>query len=113
MNVNPRQDSIPLTPWGDEVIQLRSHNIQSQIDLNCTVGIEGSFQWVWSGPVVGMSRQILADANRTSSITLTQLSAESAGTYIYTATYDPRSLPMGVNTGAIGSRILTLQFESR
>ena len=88
--------------------------MQSQINLTCTVEIEGSFQWVWSGPAnVSVSQQVFADANRTSSITLTQLSTDSAGTYNCTATYDPQSLPIGASTSAIGSRILTLQFESK
>ena len=113
MNVNPRQDLIPLTPQDDEVIWLQSDNIQSQIDLTCTVEIEGSFQWVWSGPAaMSTSQQVLANTNRTSSITLIQLSTEFAGTYTCRATYDPRSLPLGVTTSAIGSRILTFQFDS-
>ena len=114
MNTDPRQDSIPLTPQDNEVIRLQPDNIRSQIDLTCTVEIEGSFQWVWSGPAaVGMSQQVFADTNRTSSIALTQLSTDSAGSYNCTATYDPRSLPMGVSTSAVGSRIITLQFESK
>ena len=113
MNVSPRQDLIPLTPQDNEVIRLQSDNIQSQIDLTCTVEIEGSFQWVWSGPAaMSMSQQVFANTNRTSSITLTQLSTEFAGTYTCTATYDPRSLPLGMTTSAMGSRILTLQFDS-
>ena len=75
--------------------------------------IDGSFQWVWSGPSVDMSKQVFADTNRTSSITLTQLSTDSAGTYNCTATYDPQSLPMGMTTSAMGSRIFTLQFEGK
>ena len=113
MNVNPRQGLIPLTPQDDEVIRLQSDNIQSQIDLTCTVEIAGSFQWMWSGPAaMSTSQQVLANTNRTSSITLTQLSTEFAGTYTCTATYDPQSLPVGVTSSAIGSRILTLQFGS-
>ena len=98
---------------GDEVRQLQPDNVQSQINLTCTVEIEGSYQWVWSGPAAEGAPQILADTNQTSSITLTQLSTDSAGTYNCTATYDPRSLPMGMSTSAVGSRILTLQFESK
>ena len=112
VNIDPRQDSIPLTTQGDEVIQLQPDNVQSQINLTCTVEIEGSFQWVWSGLAAEGVPQVLADTNRTSSITITQLSTDSAGTYNCTATYDPRSLPINVSTSAIGSRILTLQFES-
>ena len=114
MNVNPRQDSIPLTPQDDEVILLQSDNIQSEIELTCTVEIEGSFQWVWSGPaVVNLSQQAFANTNRTSSITLTQLSTDSAGTYDCIATYDPRSVPLGMSMSAMGSRTVTLQFESK
>ena len=113
MNVNPRQDLIPLSPHSNEVIQLQPDDIRSEINLTCAAEIEGSFQWVWSGPAaMSMSQQVLANTNRTSSITLTQLSTEFAGTYTCTATYDPRSLPMGVTSSATGSRILTLQFDS-
>ena len=109
----PRQDSIPLTSQGDEFIRLQLNNMQSQINLTCTVKIEGSFQWVWSGPAaVSMSQQVFADTNRTSSITLTQLSTDSAGTYICTVTYDPQSLPMDVTTRAMGSKTFILQFQS-
>ena len=103
----------PLTTQGDEVIQLQPSNVQSQIKLTCTVEIEGSFQWVWSGPAAEGVPQVLADTSRTSSITITELNTDSAGSYNCTATYDPQSLPMGVSTSAIGSRILTLQFESK
>ena len=103
-----------MTTQGDEMIQLQADNIQSQINLTCTVQIEGSFQWVWSGPVaVDMSQQIFADTNRTTSITLTQLSTDSAGSYSCRAVYDPQSLPMSVTTNANGSRTITLQFESK
>ena len=113
VNLSPRQDSIPLTPEGDEGIQLQPNNIQTQINFTCTVEIEGSFQWVWSGPTVDMSQQVFANTNRTTLITLTQLSADSSGTYNCTVTYDPQSLPMGETTSAIGSRIFTLQLESK
>ena len=111
---NARQDSIPVTSEDGEVIQLQSDNIQSEIELTCTVEIEGSFQWVWSGPAtVSTSQQVFGNANRTSTITLTQLSASSAGTYDCTATYDPRSVPQGISTSAMGSKTVTLQFESK
>ncbi len=113
VNLSPRQDSIPLTTEGDERIQLQPNNTQNQINFTCTVEIEGSFQWAWSGPTVDMSQQVFANTNRTSLITLSQLSADSAGTYNCTAMYDPQSLPMGETTSAIGSRIFTLQLESK
>ena len=114
VNANARQDSIPLTPQGDEVMLLQSGSIQSEIELTCTVEIEGSFQWVWSGPAaVSLSQQVFANTNRTSTITLTQLSTDSAGIYGCIATYDPRSVPLGMSTSAMGSRTVTLQFESK
>ena len=112
VNSNPR-DSIPLIPQDNEVILLQSDDIRSEIDLTCTIEIEGSFQWVWSGQAaMSISQQIFANTNRTSTITLTQLSSGSAGTYDCTATYDPRSAPLGISTSAMGSRSITLQFES-
>ena len=109
-----RQDSIPLTLQDGEVIPLQSDNIQSEIELTCTVEIEGSFQWEWSGqPALSTFQQVFADTNRTSTITLTQLSASSAGIYECTAMYDPQSVPLGMSTSAMGSRLITLQFESK
>ena len=113
VNSNPR-DSIPLIPQDNEVILLRSDDIRSEIELTCTVEIEGSFQWVWSGPAtVSTSQKVFANTNRTSTITLTQLSSGSAGTYDCTATYDPRSVPLGMSMSAMGSRSVELQFESK
>ena len=80
VNYTPRQDSIPVTTQGDESIQLRPDTIWSQINLTCTAEIEGSFKWVWSGPGVDDS-QVLTNTNRTSSITIPQLSTDSAGMY--------------------------------
>ena len=111
---NPRQDSIPVTSQDGEVILLRSDDIRSEIELTCTVEIEGSFQWVWSGqPAMSTFQQVFANTNRTSTITLTQLSSGSAGIYECTATYDSRSVPQGMSTSAMGSRTVTLQFESK
>ena len=103
MNYTPRQDSIPVTSQGDEVIDLGPNSILSQINLTCTVEIEGSFEWVWSGPGVDISQNVLADTNRSNSITIPQLSTDSAGTYSCLAMYDPQSLPMGVTSSANGS----------
>ena len=113
VNYTPRQDSIPLTTQGDRSIQLGSNNIQSQINLTCTVEIEGSFEWVWSGPGVDNSQNVLADTNRTSSITIPQLSTDSAGMYSCLAMYDPQSLPVGVTSSANGSTSFTLLFDSK
>ena len=113
VNSNPR-DSIPLTPQDNEVILLGPDDIRSEMELTCTVEIEGSFQWVWSGlPAMSTFQQVFANTNRTSTITLTQLSSGSAGIYECTATYDPRSVPLGMSTSAMGSRTVTLQFESK
>ena len=111
---NARQDSIPVTSQDGEVIMLQSDNVQSEIELTCTVEIEGSFQWMWSGPAtVSTSQQVFANTNRTSTITLTHLSSGSAGTYECIATYDPRSVPLGMSTSAMGSRTVRLQFGSK
>ena len=113
VNYTPRQDSIPLTTQGDRSIQLGPNNIQSQINLTCTVEIEGSFQWVWSGPGVDDSQKILTNTNRTTSIIIPQLSTDSAGMYSCLAMYDPQSLPVGVTSSANGSISFTLQFDSK
>ena len=113
VNYTLRQDSIPVTTQGDESIQLGANSIHSQINLTCTVEIEGSFEWVWSGPGVDTSQKILADTSRTSSITIPQLSIDSAGMYSCQAMYDPQSLPMGVTSSATGSISFTLQLERK
>ena len=105
------QDSIPLIQDGG-LIEFGPNNIQSDVSLTCTVEIEGSYQWVWSGPGVNDPQQSLFDTNRTSYITVAQLSTDSAGEYTCQAMYDPRSLPMGVTSSAVGSRTFTLQFQS-
>ena len=111
---NARQDSIPLTPQDGEVILLGPDDIRSEIELTCTVEIEGSFQWVWSGPAaISTFQQVFANTNRTSTITLTQLSSGSAGIYECTATYDSRSVPLGMSTSVMGSRTVELRFESK
>ena len=111
---NPRQDPIPLTSQDGEVILLQSDDIRSEIELTCMVAIEGSFRWVWSGlPAMSTFQQVFANTNRTSTITLTQLSSGFAGIYECTATYDPRSVPLGMSTSAMGSRSVELQFESK
>ena len=113
VNYTPRQDSIPLITQGDRLIQLGSITIWSQINLTCTVEIEGSFEWVWSGPGVDNSQVILANTNRTSYITIPQLSTDSAGMYSCLAIYDPQSLPVGVISNANGSISFTLRFDSK
>ena len=113
VNYTPQQDSIPLITQDDGSIQLGPNNIQSQINLTCTAEIEGSFEWVWSGPGVDTSQKFLADTNRTSSITILQLSTDSAGMYSCLAVYDPQSLPMGVTSNANGSISFMLGFESK
>ena len=113
MNYTPQQDSIPVTSQGDEVIDLGPNSILSQINLTCTVEIEGSFEWVWSGPGVDISQNVLADTNRSNSITIPQLSTDSAGTYSCLAMYDPQSLPMGVTSSANGSISFIFEFESK
>ena len=113
MNYTSRQDSIPLTTQGDRSIQLGSNNVQSQINLTCTVEIEGSFQWVWAGPGVDISQIVLADTNRTNSITIPQLNTDSAGMYGCLAMYDPQSLPMGVTSSANGLMPFTLRVDSK
>ena len=113
VNYSPRQDSIPVTTQGDEVIRLEPNTIWSQIDLTCTAVIEGSFKWVWSGPGVDDSQKILTNTNRTSSITIPQLSTDSAGMYSCLAMYDSQSLPAGVTSSANGSISFTLQFDSK
>ena len=56
---------------------------------------------------------ILADTNRTSYITIPQLSTDSAGMYSCLAMYDPQSLPMGVTSSANGSISFMLGFDSK
>ena len=102
-----------MTTQGDELIQLQPDTIWSQINLTCTVEIEGSFEWVWSGPGVDNSQKILADTSRTSSITIPQLSTDSAGMYSCKAVYDPQSLPMDVTSNANGSITFMLRFDSK
>ena len=72
---------------GSALIQLDPNNVQSQLNLSCTAEVEGSFQWQWTGMAMAMGMvtgmdSYLANANRTSFYTLTEISASFDGSVI-------------------------------
>ena len=104
----PVEDPIPVVNEGSALIQLDPNNVQSQLNLSCTAEVEGSFQWQWTGMAVGMGMvtgmdSYLANANRTSFYTLTELSTDSAGSFTCEARYTN-------NNAVSGSTSFTVQF---
>ena len=57
---------------GTTLIQLGASNVQSELNITCTVATEGSFQWQWTAPTMGAVASF-ANANRTSMFTLIQI----------------------------------------
>ena len=99
----PTVTPIPMADEGIRLVQLGASNIQSELNITCTVATEGSFQWEWTAPTMGAVTSF-ANANRTTMFTLTQISADSAGNVVCQASYKT------VSTGPTGSRTFTVQF---
>ena len=62
-------------------ISLDTDPVVSTVNLSCTVVNKGSFSWQWSFEGAPFTPQTLSDATRTSTITVSSLSAGSAGRY--------------------------------
>ena len=65
---------------------LGADNLQSSINLSCTVVNAGSFEWQWqhNGNMLGLSDRLqilIGDATRTSILTISQLRYSDAGNY--------------------------------
>ena len=101
----PVEDPIPVVNEGSALIQLDPNNVQSQLNLSCTAEVEGSFQWQWTGMAMGMD-SYLANANRTSFYTLTEISAESAGSVMCEARYTNNNA-----SDVSGSTSFTIEFQ--
>ena len=62
-------------------ISLVPDPVVSTVNLSCTVVNKGSFSWQWSFEGAPFTPHTLSDATRTSTITVSSLSADSAGRY--------------------------------
>ena len=62
-------------------ISLSPNPVVSTVNLSCTVVNKGYFSWQWSFEGAPFTPQRLSDATRTSTITVSSLSAGSAGLY--------------------------------
>ena len=82
----PTRNPIPLVNEGSTFIHLGASNIQSELNITCTVATEGSFQWRWMGETMD-AVESFANANRTSTCTLSRLSSDSAGPLTCQAVY--------------------------
>ena len=99
----PTVTPIPMAIEDPTSIQLGSSDIQSELNITCTVATEGSFQWQWTSPTMGVVASF-ANANRTSMYTLTQISSDSGGDVVCQASYTAPP------TSSTGSKTLMLQF---
>ena len=73
-------------------MNLGQDNLQTSINLSCTVLNTGSFEWQWqyNGSVLslsGRSQILIGDATRTSILTISQLRYIDAGNYTCQAKY--------------------------
>ena len=76
----------------DQSLQYGSSNVQSSVELSCTVINEGSFTFSWMGPnrvIANTDRTqlFLADASRTSILTISQLNLSDSGIYTCMSSY--------------------------
>ena len=70
------EDSEPRT------VSLDTTPVESSVELSCTVVNQGSYTWQWSFKGVTLTQpDTLSDATRTSTITISSLSADDAGVY--------------------------------
>ena len=74
------QDGSPLT------VTLGPHNLQSSVNLSCTVVNVGSFEWEWQYnenvlDLPGRSQILIGDATRTSILTINKLGYTDIGNY--------------------------------
>ena len=76
----------------DQSLQYGSNNVQSSVELSCTVINEGSFTFSWMGPNGVISNTdrtqlFLADTSRTSILTISQLNLSDSGIYTCMSSY--------------------------
>ena len=70
-------------------VTLGPDNLQSSVNLSCTVVNVGSFEWQWQHnrnvlDLPGHSQILIGDATRTSILTINQLRPTDAGNYTCT-----------------------------
>ena len=76
----------------NQSLQYGSSNVQSSVELSCTVINEGSFTFSWMGPNGVISNTdrtqlFLADTSRTSILTISQLNHSDSGIYTCMSSY--------------------------
>ena len=76
----------------NQSLQYGSNNVQSSVELSCTVINEGSFTFSWMGPNGVISNTdrtqlFLADTSRTSILTISQLNLSDSGIYTCMSSY--------------------------
>ena len=73
-------------------VSLGPDPVESSVELSCTVVNQGSYSWQWSFEGVHLTQpDTLSDATRTSTITISSLSADKAGLYQCQATVGSQS----------------------
>ena len=85
-SISPSNDTIDFQNDSFLTLTLGPDNLQSSINLSCTVVNTGSFEWQWhhNGNMLnlsGRSQILIGDATRTSILTISQLRYNDAGNY--------------------------------
>ena len=76
----------------NQFLEYGSNNVQSSVELSCTVINEGSFTFSWMGPNGVISNTdktqlLLADTSRTSILTISRLNLFDSGSYTCLSSY--------------------------
>ena len=81
----------------NQLLQYGSNNVQSSVELSCTVINEGSFTFSWMGPNGEISNTdrtqlFLADTSRTSILIISRLNLSDSGNYTCISSYQHKAL---------------------
>ena len=79
--VNVTNEVVAFVDSEPSEISLGPDPVVSVVDLFCTVVNQGLYSWQWSFEGAPFTPHTFSDATRTSTITISSLSAESAGLY--------------------------------
>ena len=79
--VNVTNEVVAFVDSEPSEISLGPDPVVSTVDLSCTVVNQGLYSWQWSFEGAPFTPHTLSDATRTSTITVSSLSADSAGLY--------------------------------
>ena len=95
--ISPQMDAIVFQGGPSLTVTMGPNNLQSSINLTCTVVNNGSFEWQWQYnenvlDLPGHSEILIGDATRTSILTINKLRYNDTGNYTYQAKHSTRSV---------------------